>query len=150
MITEFFKFFFQNKCEKLSFLNDNLFQNLIQKELTNLKEEKQSLKTKMASNSLEFQEIAIFCQKTIQIQEDEIRRLEEIVEMEEKRHKEKILDFQQQNNENIGQLQKELERMKGEHLLMSELMKTLKTKLMIEKKIFQQRKSEANNKWNLK
>ena len=55
----------------------------------------------------------------MQLQDDEVRRLEELVEATENRHKNKLLNIQQHARNEIAELQLELERMKSENLLMS-------------------------------
>ena len=74
-------------------------------------------------NSLDYKDVIIYCKRTIEIQEDEIKRLEEMIEMKEKLHKEKLAMFQKENVETVENLKKELERMQGERLLMSKFSK---------------------------
>ena len=93
--------------------------NLVFQIVQNLLEEKEALKAKMALNSLDYKDVIIYCKKTIEIQEDEIKRLEEMIEMKEKLHKEKLSLSQKENSQTVENMKKELERMKGEHLLMS-------------------------------
>ncbi|KAE9548832.1 hypothetical protein FO519_007951 [Halicephalobus sp. NKZ332] len=89
------------------------------KTFQDLLEEKEALKAKMALDCLDYKDSIIYCKKAMQIQDDEVKRLEEMVEMNEKFHKEKLALSQKENMENVENLKKELKRMKGEHLLMT-------------------------------
>uniref|UniRef100_A0A914XY87 Uncharacterized protein n=1 Tax=Panagrolaimus superbus TaxID=310955 RepID=A0A914XY87_9BILA len=77
-----------------------------------------SLKSKHELDTHEFKNVYIFCKKTMQLQDSEVRRLEEFIEENEKCQNDKLAHIQQQAKIEIDQLKLELERMKSENLLM--------------------------------
>uniref|UniRef100_A0AC35GWP4 Uncharacterized protein n=1 Tax=Panagrolaimus sp. PS1159 TaxID=55785 RepID=A0AC35GWP4_9BILA len=105
-----------SKAAVVSFSSDVIDEN--PKSFPILLRNHKSLKAKHEFDTHEFKNVYIFCKKTMQLQDCEIRRLEEFIEGNEKEQREKFFKIQQQSKIEINELKLELERMKSENLLM--------------------------------